>query len=471
MTTFGGSAPGTRVLFRRGGTVVVETVIPGQLLEMDLPSTVSLRRDGATVALVETDDPLFECCGRLLLPWVSADGPGTTVLEVPPPPPFSSADLTAMWQARNRIQESRRPVSSGHADWSKMERRLSEAVDWRALRCAAAAAVTLLGNWPTTPTRIVRWLPPDRTGGVLLIGATERARRNHAFGPGTGGSPTLTARRFAVPDERRLHALTAVATLLGDRLDALMAQEVDTDVREGLAGLFRRVAVRSHPQRPVADPPPSVWPSSMVSAYSAILRALSSLNDVGVGTSSAPLSELWELYEAWVADQLTTGLTRALGLPHSGSVAGTVLGRWDDGDAQVELRYQATVPAVDPTTRQRGLRILGEEYVAAVGALKPDLLLVRRGGTTKSVVVDAKKRSARVTHDDLTENVSKYQWGVRRKGNPGTVPVLEKTILVAPVGDDTTPCAALGEGRGGVIASAPTRPYATLVEDLLNSLR
>ena len=105
------------------------------------------------------------------------------------------------------------------------------------------------------------------------------------------------------------------------------------------------------------------------------------------------------------------GLTALLGRRHAGSAQADTLGTWSDGDATVELRYQATIPSGSGQV----LEVLGERFVAAVGTLKPDLLIVRRGRSTRSAVVDAKKRSSYMDIDDLTENVSKYQWGTRRE--------------------------------------------------------
>lgn len=261
-----------------------------------------------------------------------------------------------------------------------------------------------------------------------------------------------------------LHALAAVASLLADRMEALPALDGQHAFRNGLASLFRRVAGRSRPLYPVADPPPSAWPASLISTYSTCLRAISSVMNAQQGTASAPLSEVWELYQAWVADQLVRGLTVVLGRRQACAGQADPLGIWSDGDGTIELRYQAVIPSL----RGQALEVLGERFVAVVGSLQPDLLVVRRGTDTRSVVVDAKKRSSYMKLDDLTENVSKYQWGVRRESSQALVPLLEATLLVAPLGG---PTASSPDGRGRVVSSHPSAPALDLAARVIALLR
>ncbi|WP_435123347.1 hypothetical protein [Micromonospora tulbaghiae] len=436
---------------------MADVEIPGHLLEVDLPASVQIHRlaDGRT-QLIETNDPLYECCGIVLLPWISRDGPGVSTLSVPPPAPFDPADLEQMWHARNEVTILRRPPTSGSAAWSQLERHLGPRIHWAALEAAVHAASALLADWPTADSPEVRWVPFDRPGGRILLSKTERTGKAHALAHPARRAPATTARRHIVAQPRKLHALMAVSSLLARELEAVGALAAVPEIRARMVGLFRRLAVNSKPGFPVADPPPSVWPATMAGTYSSCLRALSEVRNIGAGTANAPLSELWELYEAWVAYSIRTALTELIGPPQQHTVGGTCLGRWADGDGILELHYQAIIPPYRAGRREHGFSVLGQRYIAAVGELRPDLLLVRRGpdGTT-AIVIDAKKRQARVSTDDFAVSTSKYLWGIRRASNPDVVAAILQCVLMAPLGG---PAAPLPSGRANVLTAHPAAP-------------
>lgn len=126
--------PTTAVRFHRAGVVVTEADVPGHVLELNLPASVTMQRDAdGTVHLIESDEPTLECCGQIALPWVSRAGPGTSFLTVPPPAPFTGDDVREMWTARNRLTALRRPPTSGDADWGRLRHAVSSHVDWQAL--------------------------------------------------------------------------------------------------------------------------------------------------------------------------------------------------------------------------------------------------------------------------------------------------------------------------------------------------
>jgi hypothetical protein len=217
----------------------------------------------------------------------------------------------------------------------------------------------------------------------------------------------------------------------------------------------------------VADPAPSGWPALFTSAYSTCLRLLSTLNDVGAGTSLAPLSEVWELYEAWVVEQTLAALVTVLGGSVPVGASDSCVGRWNDGTGQVELHYQPSVP---PATSPRPATLLGTAYVTVLGGLKPDALLVRRDGDlVRSVVIEVKKRSGVMDSDDFTTHSSKYLWGIRSAEMPSEVPALTGVAIVAPLGG---PSAALPEGRADVLLAHPaTRWPALAATSLLDLVR
>ncbi|KIR64603.1 hypothetical protein [Micromonospora haikouensis] len=450
---------------------MADVEIPGHLLEVDLPASVQIHRlaDGRT-QLIETNDPLHECCGILLLPWISRDGPGVSTLSVPPPAPFGPADLEQMWHARNEITSLRRPPTSGSAAWSRLERHLGPRIHWAALEAAVHAASALLANWPIAGAPEVRWVPFDRPGGRILLSKTERTAKAHALAHPARRAPATTARRHIVAQPRKLHALMAVGSLLSRELEAVTALAAVPEIQARMVGLFRRLAVNSKPSSPVADPPPSVWPATMAGTYSSCLRALSEVRNIGAGGAHAPLSELWELYEAWVAYSIRTALIKLIGPPQPHTADGSCLGRWADGDGVLELHYQAVIPPYRAGRREHGFSVFGERYVAAVGELRPDLLLVRSGpGETTAIIIDAKKRQAPVSTDDFTVSTSKYLWGVRRASKPDAVAAIQQCVLMAPLGG---PVAPLPSGRANVLAAHPATPRPDeAIGRLLQSLR
>jgi hypothetical protein len=442
----------TRVRFLRGGVPLSEAAVPGMLLELDLPKSITVRRSGPLVDLVESPDPMLECCGDILLPWASRQDIGIQRMRVDVPMPFSNDNLRVMWEARNRIRERHRPPTSGEAPWATLRAEDRAALSWRELRRAAEAALHLLATWPKRTTPAVSWLPLEQPGRTILVSVTERHTRQHAVVLPHGIAPTRTARRFAAREERRLQGLSTLATLAAQRVSEYSALDKLPSLRRDLASLFQRVAVRSRPAHRTTDPPPSTWPPQMASSYVSLLRALTAMRDEGAGQTVAPLSELWELYQAWVADQLVEGLTEILGQPVDEFSGGTSLARWSDGaTATVELRYQPLIPSTPDTV---GVTFLGVRLLAVIGNLQPDLMLVRREQNTwHAVIVDAKKRSGSLLSEDLSVEASKYLWGVRQVSTRQMVPALEGVILAAPLGGVS---ATYAEGLATVMSVHPS---------------
>jgi hypothetical protein len=463
VTSLSLSAPHTDVVYVRAGVEMSRVQVPGYLLALNLPRSVEMHRESnEEVRLVESPDPLLECCGDIVLPWVNRAGPGVTTLTVPPPQPFQADDIRTMWQARNRLIASRRPPTSGEAEWSRLERIVGKDVDWTALEDAVKSAVSILASWPTQTVPTTAWLPVDRPGGRLLINMTERSSRTHRLPTGQSGAPAVTARRSAVLEKRTLHAVAAVSGLLAERLAGLAGLDQVPDLRDRLVGVFKQVASRSNPRRPVADPPPSVWPTAFTATYSACLRALSTIRDLGAGDGSAPLSEVWELYQAWVAEAIRSAMEGVLGPSMKTSGHKTCIGRWIDVQGEVELHYQPQIPARGAASFQ------GYGLVAAISDLDPDLLLIRTdAGGVRLIVVDAKKRSAAMLGEDLAGHSSKYLWGIRNSAAPEVVPSIQGAIMVAPLGG---PSAALSAGLADTLTAHPEAGIEIRVAEVLLDL-
>lgn len=457
----------TRVRFIRGGVAISETELPGTLLEFELPTSVSASRTRGSVDLIESGDPTLECCGELTLPWASPTDHGVERLRIDAPAPFVNSDLRTMWEARNRLVLRHRPPTGGDADWASLALVDYDGLAWEQLGRARDVAQVLLARWPTHPIAETEWRPLDRPGGRLLVAETERTLKNHAVDLGDRVSPAKTARRYSRPEDRRLLGLALLATLAAERLSSETALDEHPALKSSLIDLFRRVAWRSYPAWPVRDPPPSTWPSGMAAAHVALLRLLTTLRDKGVGESSAPLSELWELYQSWLAESLAQALDHALGPRITSHSSGSRIGVWPDGAGEVELRYE---PQFSTALGGRGTDVLGRRLVGVIGTLRPDLVMARReGGEWRAVVVDAKKRSAPLEVDDLSIEASKYLWGVRFEGSKAVVPVLSAVFLGSPVGGQA---AAHSEGRAMTIEAHPAVGWRSSdVELLLDVVR
>src|SRR5205085_606273 len=82
----------------------------------------------------------------------------------------------------------------------------------------------------------------------------------------------------------------------------------EAPTRRRLLAPLGAVAEAAATPRGVVDDPPSTWPHAMQQFYSRAAMALTELEIVGAGDDTAPLSELWELYQAWVAELVLNSL-------------------------------------------------------------------------------------------------------------------------------------------------------------------
>lgn len=459
-----GRKPGIRVRFIRGGIAIAEQLVFGTLLEVNLPSSVNLVRHPGGIDFVESSDPTLECCGRLALPWVHGEDYGVEYLNVPPPRPFSVDGVRAMWEARNRLRAKRRPPTSADAAWASLSASLSDTkLAWTEMRIAANSAMALLAEWPTDPVPTVNWVPFERARGRILIRETERSVHS-GFAPATGSRiPTNVATAAFSRERRKLNGLAIITAMVAERISVTGINVLGANGPiVALSDLFRRVSAYARPAHPNADPPTSTWPAPMRILYSASIRVLTQLDDIGSGESPAPLSELWELYEAWVTERLLAAMSHKYGEPMKDK-NGNVW-RWLVEGEEWAIWDQPVILPQAPQT-QSG-RMLGRDLVGIIGASKPDVLLGRRvEESTSFVVIDAKKRKKPMTTDDLTVNASKYLWNIRDNSLIDEA-IVDAVHLISPLGG---PVSASRSGRAHVISANPSdlSDFSTGVLDLI----
>jgi hypothetical protein len=419
----------TTVSYLRRDVVIAQTVLDGRLLPIQLPTSVTASYGTGQVELVEVDDPTLECCGRLTLVTYDEDGEmAVSHLDVPPPPPFSKADLLDMWTARNRLDVARRPPTSGDADWSAVLLSPAFQIRLSMMPSALASARDLLRRWPARPAITHRTMPIERRGGRVDLLQTARARhRRPGVAIGDRTVPGETVRVFGERRHTKCGSVAAIADLLRHRANAVLAVPAaipsEADRRAVLAPLGGVSEMAAVPRGRV-DGPPSTWPHALQTFYSRAATALAEVEVVGAGDDSAPLSELWELFQSWVAERTLALMTDILGPPKPVAKS-SCLGRWTHGAEIIELHCEPTIPAGPG----QFIAICGVPVHAVVGDLRPDVLIAVRTsqGGPQMLAVDPKKRP-HLDSETLTTEASKYLWGIRSSGAVCGV------VLVAPSG-------------------------------------
>lgn len=441
----------TAIRYLRGGNVVAETSVEGHLLPLSLPRVVTATYRTGAIDLVEDPDPLLECCGRLTL--VAVDDSNefrVDFLAVPPPPPFTEQELREMWEARNRLTSARRTPSSGEADWSETTLHPSLRVRLERLPSAIASAQALLARWPTRAATRQEMLPIGRRGGREDLLATARIGTRAGVAVHGGAQlPARTVRTFGELKRRRCESVSTIAELLRDRADDVLAGPLglpDVSARRAALGPLGAVAESASMPLGAVDGPPSTWPSLMQAFYSLAATALTEIEIVGAGDNTSPLSELWELYQAWVAEQVFAHVCGHLGPPAGASTQSSLLGRWKEPGLQIELHYTPTIPAQMGKSRE----ICGSPLNANIGDLQPDLVLAARrtdGGVVRLLIVDPKKRPF-LDPGTVAVEASKYLWGIEGA-------LLDGVVLVAPSGGASS---ARRSGNAWTLAARPTLP-------------
>lgn len=417
------------------------------MLPLAFPPTVAVRREGSKVDLIEDADLTHECCGTLSLVSITDDTAfHVQNLTVPPPAPFVHDDLRWMWEARNRLALRRRAPLSGDASWSTTA--LSDELRLRLdqLPHAVNMANRLLARWPTRPAIREELLPIDRKGGrENLLGTALVGSRLGGIDYQGRRLPIRTVRIFGAAEPRRCGSVSAIAELLYARADSFLARPEglpDAADRHRVLAPLAGVAGAAAMARGQVDGPPSTWPTEMQRFYSLAAIAVTELSILGPGEGTAPLSEVWELYQAWAAEDVLAGVEQLFGPPDEQD-AGSLLGRWSTARSVVELHYLPTIPAAPG----KSFAVCGTALYAAIGDLEPDILLAARTeGKTRLLVLDPKQRPY-LQPGTVSVEASKYLWGMRGDAT------LLGVYLIAPNGGSNS---LRPEGRAWSVEARPS---------------
>jgi hypothetical protein len=373
------------------------------------PTAQGIGTDGADILVGELPIP-FETGGRINLRW----------LALPPPPPLELRDVSTMW---SRIQELGYPMPKGNAAQGLHSASAVAATDspspgLELLPHAHAAAVGLLGAWPSVETSTYVWRPVDVPGGRENERATEKLagrwpavrRSNDVLVPGR------TARVVPSTTAWASSSLSGTAVKVHRILEEL-GHTTGWDVPSRRT--FDLLARRAWPPSPTTDPPLSSWPQVAADALRSMRALLATLESAASGPRRAPLSYLWRLYEAWVAAELGHALSALPGVvavepPQPGSGCDWHA-KYQLGTGELLVAAQARLAATPtscPPLVDVGLR-------SVTSVLIPDLLVAWRASPTSewmTTAFDAKHRIAGQPMDAgaAAEAGSKYLWGLRR---------------------------------------------------------
>ena len=210
--------------------------------------------------------------------------------------------------------------------------------------------------------------------------ATERAFGRRTLGRRQGARwlPERTARRVGATSDWTSKRLAVECRQLAAQL-----QEVAGLSAAPLIDLLAAVSVRASPSGSRSDVPPSTWPSGARELLSGILQAQAALALSAGGAAFAPLSHVWELYEAWIGSICLSTLIELLGEPETLTVeANEWVAGWADSSSRLVACSQHAFGASSRTL------LGGDRTLMSVTAeLIPDLLVARSEGDRARLTV------------------------------------------------------------------------------------
>jgi hypothetical protein len=347
-------------------------------------------------------------------------------LEVPAPPPFEEDDVGSMWKA---ILDFPLPLASSmtvQGRGSGSATAAGQPLTSEALPGAISGCRRLLRGWPTSETRETIWRPADMRGGREDLRATDRlgARRGGAV-VGSRVIPDRVARRQrgSVPwaSTRLSGACRALAKYL--RESGLDGSE------QVLIRPLELVSERATPARRTPDPPLSSWPSQSRKTFQAVTEALVGLAVSGRGASLVPLSDVWRIYENWVALRSRSALENRFGQAEPIGDGTAWSCQWDLEGVVVRLHSQREIGSPSDGN------VAGhpDRIISVSSNLRPDVLISITGATGDQALfcIDAKRRLTATEMDagEVATAASKYLWGIRMKDDPDLLPVATALIV------------------------------------------
>lgn len=351
-------------------------------------------------------------------------------LDVPAPPPFEEDDIATMWKAlldfRTSLASS--VASQGRDAGSAIA--AGQPLATEALPRAISGCRRLIRRWPINESRETVWRPADMRGGREDLKATDRLGARHGgVSNGLQVIPDRIARR-----QRGTIPWTSVRLSGACRTLAAYLREVGLDGSgRALVQPLELVAERAAPVQRVPDPPLSSWPSQARSTFWAVIEALVGLAASGRGDAQVPLSDVWRIYESWIALRSLVVLEQRFG-PVKPVGDGTAWScEWDLGEIVVRLHSQREIGA-SPGGPDSGHP---DGVISVSSDLRPDVLIsvTSTVGDQALLCIDAKRRITATQLDagDVATAASKYLWGIRIANDPGVLPVA-KVLIVSSAG-------------------------------------
>lgn len=418
-----------RVSLRARGETVAEEELGGPLLIR--PGGMRVVNGSGSGLVLELEGSGKEVPDMLvgevpLVWWDPAErSVAVSFVKVRPPDPFVEEDIAEMWGrlVSTSLRGLTLPPGQGRAPGPRPTRG-----DWlrpEAVPHARSACRYLLAHWPEREKVTTIWSPADMRGAPEDLVETERR----------GGSrPGLEVGSFLIPDKvAKRHRSTApwasaqLAAACRSLVKAVEARLSSSAEAGALVRPIREVAERAGVSRAV-DPSRSSWPPIAREVFAAVLGAHVSLEMSTDPTGLVPLSNVWRLYESWLAITAADALKPVLG---DGAELQDETGwgwEWIQGSVRVRVRAQAVIGAeADPDLAGHP-----DGLLSVLSNLKPDVLVTvcDPAGAQGVLCVEGKRRTAKTEMEasEVAAAGAKYAWGIRSGVDP-TTPIA--SVIVA----------------------------------------
>lgn len=422
-----------RIELRVAGNLVAERALGGPLL-LPPPGTVpSAKRPGVQVLEPlrsgEAPDLLV---GSLPLVWWDplSRSIGVEFLDVPAPRPFDEVDVQLMWEALLASPLPLTPSVMLQGRGRGGATAAGQALADEHLPRALASCRRLLNHWPTDERREIVWRPADMRGGREDLRVTERiAGRRGGVVTAHGVIPDRIARRQRASTPWTSGRL-AVACLALARYLRESAFEGAEDL---LLSPIEMVAEQAQPSRRSPDPPFSAWPSQARVTFQAVVQACVALAVDGRGKAFVPLSDLWRIYESWIALSALTALEERYGPGRVVVDGGAWTCEWNLDGTIIRLHAQREIGAAPDSS----ISAHPDGIISVSSDLRPDAMISiwKQAGEQALLCIDAKRRIERTSMDaaEIATAASKYLWGIRSARNPELLPV-DRALIVSSAG-------------------------------------
>ncbi|HKF83740.1 MAG TPA: hypothetical protein VKB23_12370 [Solirubrobacterales bacterium] len=410
-----------RVLLRARGQTVAEEDVGGPL--MIRPGGMKVVSGSGSDLVLELEQSGTEVpdmlVGEVPLVWWNPVERSVDVsfVKVKPAAPFTKEDVATMWS--RLVSTSLRGLTlppgqgrdqgprPGRGDWLRPE----------AVPNARAACRHMLANWPEQERVVPVWAPADMRGAPEDLIETER-RGGSRPGREVGGAliPDKVAKRHRSTAPWASAALAAACRSLVKAVEERLASPSQATA---LVRPMREVAERAGVSRAV-DPSRSSWPPIAREVFAAVLGARISLSLGNDPTGLVPLSNVWRLYEGWLAIAVADALKPLLG--EGSELPGKTRWGWgwSCGSALVRVRAQAEIKA-DANAELAGHP---DGLLSVLSNLKPDVLVTvcDPAGGQAVLCVEAKRRTTATSMEasEVAEAGAKYAWGIRSGADPAT---------------------------------------------------